>query len=383
MPHASAARELVFAERVLTRLKTASPDIIFSYPLRDGDCELRPSPLLPEATAVDDLRLAIPRDFHTRLRGHLPMLEQVDDHRGPELRGGEGSGGTGILRDQAHCPFRAFAHYRLNARAFDRAESGLDAMTRGDLVHRVLERLWSLLKDQQALLQLNEEEQKALLVELVARTIEDYFQQRNRHSERLLQLEHERLIKLAEDWLSTVERQRTPFRVIEVEREHEEQLGPLRIRTKIDRIDELEDGRRVVLDYKTGSDLKPEDLVREPLLEPQLPIYAIAEQGQEADGVAFAQVRRGDCRLLGLVREPGLLGKVKTLENYPLAAERGIQNWPQLLDDWRRQLEQLAGDYVDGVAQVYPFDVQRSCRYCDLPGFCRIGEVSVDRGEDA
>ncbi|NOQ51641.1 MAG: hypothetical protein GQ578_05430 [Desulfuromonadaceae bacterium] len=380
MPHASAARELAFAERVIERLKTASPDIIFSYPLWEGDCELRPSPLLPEETGKSDITLADAQDFLSLIRQNLPVLQQLKDDQGPELEDGKGSGGTGILKDQAHCPFRAFVHYRLAGRELDKASPGLDALTRGDLVHLALERLWTRLQDQQALLQLSEDEQRSMLSELVERSVEDYFAKGNRPSEQLLQLEKERIATLIDDWLTTVERQRDPFRVAELEQEHVEQIGPLQIKTKVDRIDELAAGHRVILDYKTGSSLKPEDLFREPLLEPQLPIYAVAEKGTEADAVAFAQVRRGDCKLLGVVREQGMLGKVKDLSGYAQAVERGITAWPQLLDDWRGQLEQLAEDFVAGQARVRPFDLQRSCQYCDLRGLCRIDEAAVVEG---
>ena len=132
---------------------------------------------------------------------------------------------------------------------------------------------------------LDEAGQSELLTELIAASVDDYFSDRTRPSAQLLTLEKQRLELLLNDWLDSVERKRSPFRVLEMEQEHIEQLGPLQIKTKIDRVDELEDGSRVVLDYKTGSSLKADDLLCEPLLEPQLPIYAIAQKGAEADGL--------------------------------------------------------------------------------------------------
>lgn len=382
MPHADAARELAFGEQIMTRLQAAGPDLIFSYPGQEGDCQLRPSPLLPKPNSEAEIELAEPQDLLTLIQQNRPALQHLTDETGPPLADGKGSGGTGLLKDQAHCPFRAFVHHRLRGRELDKASVGLDAMTRGDLVHLVLERLWARLQNQQALSALDEVEQSSMLAELVGQSVDDYFAERSRPSEQLLLLEKERIEILLADWLMTVERKRDPFTVVELEQEHLEQLGPLQIKTKVDRIDQLADGSRVVIDYKTGADNKADDLLSAPLLEPQLPIYAAAEKGTEADGVAFAQVRRGECKLLGVVREKGLLGRVKALDAYKEAEERGLTDWEQLLADWRSQLEGLADDFVAGQAQVRPYSLQRSCQYCDLPGLCRIHEVAALEGDD-
>lgn len=382
MPHANAERELAFAEQVVARLQTASPDVIFSYPDKEGDCDLRPSPLLPKPNCDDQIERAQRQDLLSLMQQNRPALQQLTDDKGPPLADGKGSGGTSLLKDQAHCPFRAFVHHRLRGREIDKATVGLDAMTRGDLVHLVLERLWTRLQDQQTLLALSEEEQHGLLAELVALAIDEYFTDKTHPSEQLLQLEKERIELLLQDWIMSVERKRDPFRVAEMEQEHIEQLGPLQIKTKVDRIDLLADGSRIVIDYKTGASSKADDLLSAPLLEPQLPIYAAAEKGTEADGVTFAQVRRGDCRLIGVVREKGLLGRVKALDAFPQAEERGLTDWEQLQADWRSQLEGLADDFVAGQAPVRPFNLQRSCQYCDLPGLCRINEAVAPEGDE-
>jgi ATP-dependent helicase/nuclease subunit B len=46
MPHADPAREAAFANRVMARLQAAAPTVIFSHPLQQEGCALRPSPLI-------------------------------------------------------------------------------------------------------------------------------------------------------------------------------------------------------------------------------------------------------------------------------------------------------------------------------------------------
>jgi ATP-dependent helicase/nuclease subunit B len=43
MPHADAAREAAFARQVMARLQAAASTVVFSYPLQQGDCALRPA----------------------------------------------------------------------------------------------------------------------------------------------------------------------------------------------------------------------------------------------------------------------------------------------------------------------------------------------------
>ena len=201
-----------------------------------------------------------------------------------------------------------------------------------------------------------------------------YFEHKPTPGEQLLLLETERITALVHEWLANVEMEREPFHVLETEQQHIERIGPLQIRLKVDRIDQLDNGGRIVVDYKTGSNLHPEDFLSQPLIEPQLPIYAVADPDFQADGIVFAKLRRGECRFLGVVKEKGLLGKVREFAAYPQSTELEITTWAELLVFWRQQIDQLAADFVAGDAVVHPYDPLKSCQYCDLIGICRISE---------
>lgn len=379
MPHSGSDRELEFAKNVMDRLKVAAPQVVFSYPARQGDCELRPSPLirdLPEIT----FPLPESQDAWNRLVANAPLMDSIEDAQGPVLAGGQGQGGTSILKDQALCPFRAFAHARLRGRALDPAQPGLDMRTRGDLVHKTLEFLWGELKGQEQLLSLDDEGRARLVGEVTVRALESYFAELVSPPAKILELETRRIQALVLEWLTEVESKRPPFVVQELEQEHHDRIGPLQIKTTIDRIDLLEDGSRAVLDYKTG-DIKLDALLADRLLEPQLPIYSI---NGNAEAVAFAQVRCGTCKMLGIAREAEMLPKVAPVESNKKAQELGISSWSDLQTHWRSQLEQLAEDFVAGKAAVDPVDPKVACTYCDLSGFCRVAEsqfVAIDAEE--
>jgi probable DNA repair protein len=380
MPRASSARELEFSRQVMQRLCNASDHIVFSYARRRGDCDLRPSPLLAGIPEGQPILSESGDPFSLLLSLRADLRRQVDD-RAPQLAASFCRGGTGILKDQALCPFRAFAHHRLGAQAFERPSVGLDALARGNLTHKTLEDFWRRVKTRQQLSSLTQAQYRLLMEQVISQVLQDFFSRRPDLPDCLAQIESERLQNLMQEWLVEVELKRRDFTVEHLETRHLEQVGPLQIHTVIDRMDRLEDGRLVILDYKTGvTDIKK--LLGEDLLEPQLPIYAIAEQSGQLAAVAFAQVRISNCRLNGLASQNELLPNLKDLAAIKQAAEQGLSAWSDLLNRWRDQLEQLAGAFFHGDARVMPIAPKFSCDTCDLMGLCRVVETISAPGDD-
>jgi ATP-dependent helicase/nuclease subunit B len=374
MPHADAAREADFGRRVTARLFAAAPLVVLSHPGREGDASLLPSPLIRDIPQ-GDVSL-FPGSAPTLLwRSEGIIAEEFPDSAGPPLGGAERAvGGTSILRDQALCPFRAFARHRLRARALEVPDVGLDAQGRGTLLHRTLEIFWRDVKDQSSLLAMDGRDLWGLLGECVERAVDDVYPQGEaRPPEVLLALEKERLRFLVGEWLSEVEAQRTPFTVLDPEQERRESFGGLEIVARVDRIDRIGDGRRVVVDYKTGQ-IDAADLIADRLTEPQLPIYGLGE-GENLAGVAFARLRRGEPCFAGVARDADLFPKVKPLCDWKKAVAAGIDDWDDLLKRWRDQLDALGRAFAAGEASVDPVKPEKACRICDLKSLCRIGEA--------
>jgi probable DNA repair protein len=313
---------------------------------------------------------------HQAIANLILDVESLADSRGPALAEGEAArGGTAILKDQALCPFRAFAHHRLNASALEKPAPGIDPATRGTLVHTVLEKFWQMTGSHSALCALTAEGCRERVRLCVNAAIDSLQQTQGRHlTPALVEIERGRLQRLTEEWLSQVERERTPFTCVECEKIQEESFGGLNFRSKIDRVDVLADGSRLIIDYKTGR-VDLDDLLGERLLEPQLPIYGIGEGETHLAAVAFASLRRGECALKGVARDEGILPKTAAFAESKLAGKHGIAGWDELLSGWRRRLEALGNDFATGVATVDPVDAQKACRTCDLATLCRIAEA--------
>lgn len=371
MPHADAGRELEFAQKVSARLLMAAPRVVASWPESIEGAECRPSPLLsglgtsepPMAQEVD------PR----RLLGQLVPLESITDHCGPPLPPGRTfSGGTGILKDQALCPFRAFAHHRLRAQGLDVPDIGLDPMTRGTLVHGLLEDFWDKVRSLETLQQMNDVALTRQLQESAEIALSSFEREERLDLQpRQRQLEKERLQRVGRTWLSQ-EQEREPFTVVEIEKGTQITLGPLSIRARIDRIDQLADGRQVVIDYKTGQPDTNQWYDRR-VTEPQLPAYCLNLPEEKIGGALFARVhcRDKESRFYGVLHPDSCWSDAWRKNLDKILKEKEWGDFGDLLQHWSATLHALADEFVQGEARVDPTDLVKACQYCDLLALCR------------
>lgn len=395
LPHASLARELERARRVTERLRQAAPDVVFSHPAADGERRLRVSPLVAPLPFV--AAEALPASAAPTLRDVLGAATQLEPHLDeqapPIAPAGAVSGGTGLFQDQAACPFRAFAHHRLQARAPASAQPGLDAAAQGTLVHLALERAWRELRDHAALCALDAAGEQALLAEAVQGALVAYAETHphpHQLGSRGRALEQRRLLALLADWLAC-ERARTPFAVEQVEQRTPLEIGGVSFTGRMDRMDRLPDGRLLLIDYKTGRvhggawwGARPD--------EPQLPLYATsAGEALAADlaGVAFAQVSRRKLGFTGVADDPARFPGARRFDALRLPpGQAPFDSFAAVVAAWRDSLEGLAAHFRGGDARVDPKRPD-TCQRCDLPGLCRIAELrpayalaAEDAGDD-
>ncbi|HET8551754.1 MAG TPA: PD-(D/E)XK nuclease family protein [Gammaproteobacteria bacterium] len=363
LPHASAARELAFAEAITRRLTGAAPKVVVSWPARDGDVALRPSPLIDVSGQRVEVKVLPEATWCGQIYAARRLETLVDDQAPPLAAGAAIRGGTGLLKEQAACPFQAFARRRLGAEVPAPVAPGLNAAVRGQLVHAVLERFWSAVGNRATLAAMDTEARSAAIDAAVDAAVAREAKRRPATLlPRLCALERARLRGLLTQWLE-IELARAPFEVTARETDAELTVGDMTLRFRIDRIDKLADGCEAVIDYKTGrvgggvwDGDRPD--------EPQLPAYALA-RGDKVAAVLFASLRRGELGWRGIADDTtGIRPLYKGADAEDLAALRG---------EWRVTLDRLAAAFGDGEARVDPKTPQ-TCRYCELGSLCRIAE---------
>ena len=382
MPRSSPEHELEYARRITHRLLHSAPEVMLSHPLREEDRELSPSPLIRGIPGIEaqDLQLdPFPDPWMERIgRRHL---EGFRDGQGPELSAsGRAPGGSGLLRAQAACPFQAFARHRLGAESLEEPVTGLGPPERGIMMHAGLEHFWRRCGDQATLLDLSEQDLEAWVGQAARRAVLDLQRQRPLTlSGEFLGLEEERLSDLLLEWLQ-LEAERTPFQVRDLEKRLDIRIGGLQLNVVADRLDRLQDGRLVVIDYKAGRHSMSE-WFRERLVEPQVPLYSLFCPEPVA-GVYFGVVRKGESCFVGLGEESGIVPGCKGFAEHKLA--RAYSSWQDLLQAWKTSLEALAGEVLRGEAQVSP-STDQACRQCDLASLCRVFEFqdhAIRSGQD-
>lgn len=346
VPRASQADELHFAQRLLARWQHGADHLRVSYTLSVDDNEQLPSPLLVNVQTLDRAALC-----HPYLVEPAAKLERFVDNSGSPVARSDLVGGTGLLREQAACPFKAYAQYRLGLTRPLEAGDFPNALVRGNLLHDTLFDLVRRHSSQDALRQVD----RATVQAACARVLAAYPQN---YPELFSTTEVARLTALILEWL-IVEGERQPFEAVYLEESFTLQLGELNFRIRIDRVDQVDD-RWVVIDYKSGR-VSMSGVTRTPTTDPQLPAYSLVDE--RIAGAYYAELR-DEPRLLGVADEHGALDGAR-LNKTPYA-------WTQQRNQWRTDLTRLAESFAAGYAAVDPRP--GACDYCHLKSLCRVDD---------
>jgi probable DNA repair protein len=359
MPHACNQREYEFAEKSLSRLRLSSDEVHFSYYGKDGDQIYQPSPLLQSIPNHEQKIIGSIDNSHALesvpCRYHLPIPAQ-------KIHKGHAS----LLKEQALCPFRAYAKYHLNIEVITPITQGLDDKNRGILVHRALECFWREIKTQQTLNSLSEDALEEQLNKHIQQAIKALV---HRHpvltNLSYQRLEHTRLFELLWRWLQ-LEKTLPEFEVEALEKEQSLQLNRLQLNLRLDRIDKLVDtNEMLIIDYKTGSP-SISHWFEDRIEEPQLPLYALSENKTTA--LAFFQVKANDLKIKGVSASSIEHNSFKEISSY------NQLDWQKQKKSWQQSLSKLADEFTNGYIEAKPKN-NSLCQTCEFKGLCRINEL--------
>ncbi|HMD76376.1 MAG TPA: PD-(D/E)XK nuclease family protein [Terracidiphilus sp.] len=382
MPHATPQLDWDLAHAITTRLLASSPEVHFSYAKQNEGVEARPSRLIEQLAGE---ALELPPELKAPT-SPSPLTVPIEDLSRIPFPPGKVEGGANVFTNQSQCPFKAFATVRLAAQGWEPAEAGLTPSQRGQLLHAVLHEIWAgkpdgirTHADLHKILQRPVESEpdvrrlEAFVAGHVQRALARELRphQRELMPRRYLELEELRMTKLVTEWLM-YEDKRVEFEVVETECRHTKDINKLTLDLRLDRIDRLNDGSLLVIDYKSG-DVSPKfwDLPRPD--DVQLPLYAAfaLEPEEELGGLVFAKVRAGKHEFAGYVRDARAT-LIKSLRGNRNLVKKPFSD--ELLLKWQNYIQQLAKNFLAGRAEVDPRDYPKTCERCGLQTLCRIQE---------
>ncbi|MBI2412848.1 MAG: PD-(D/E)XK nuclease family protein [Deltaproteobacteria bacterium] len=379
LPLSSHERELEFARRTLERVLRSAPSIQASFPKVADDKECEVSPLLKGLGEADESVI----QSSARLKDTVRLDALKEEYEDPAVIPVEEaellslSGGTAIIKDFSICPFRAFAVHRLKAVEIPEMELGIDPMKRGSILHEAMRAFWERLKGSEGLNAAIEKKELDAIVRDISREAIKGVDVAPL-SDKFLEMERQRLEALLLDW-AKVEAKRESFRVKAVEMETEFILSGLKIKGRIDRIDDA-CGNDVVVDYKTGAVNRNDWSTARPL-DPQLLIYSMAGR---CGAVCFARLVPGECKFVGVSSADNILPGIKGFDKDSIRAKAWPEkDWAGLIEFWKTVIEDLARGFVEGVVAVDPNPGANGkadpCTRCELSALCRIAETGAPR----
>lgn len=364
--NASAATRLQAARDLGRRWAHRAPSAVFSFA---DPVEGRPTTAsrLIDAGSASLHGSAVPRPLWQFSWRQAPALEHLVDSRAPVFAAAERTRGVATLRAQSMCAFRGFAETRLRCERLRRPVAGFDPSERGRLVHAALEHVWGELRDSAALCALPPPARAMLIDAAVEAALQEALARRD-PGPRWHGRERRRTVRLLSRWLD-LEARRTPFSVERIEQDRQfAQHAGIEFSCRIDRVDRLSDGARLLIDYKTNT--ASVDWRGERPANPQLPLYA----GLVGDGlvaVAYGQVSAAECRFLIESERDGVI-----LAERRRTALEGAADMRALVLLWKDRLDRLAAEFRDGRATLDP--IPGACESCYLHAFCRIADRDLE-----
>ncbi|MCF6766441.1 PD-(D/E)XK nuclease family protein [Thiotrichales bacterium 19S3-7] len=369
-PHSSFERELYYAFNVSHAFFYQCKKLYISYSLFDGEMKQNLSPIIANLAPNNQIvEITSSKIEHKRTKSiqfkeetlSLKKLEQITDAN------------SYLYKDFIQCPFKAQMTYRFKLEPLIQFKDPLAAKDKGSLIHLVMELFWQEIKTQKTLQELTEPTLQSIVQKAIKQAIN-----KNKHLfplalDYLKQIESDRIEVLVLRWLKIEKQRQVPFHVLSHEKSSQKQIGLLKTKLRIDRIDQLSDGSLWLIDYKSAQTVNTKGWHNEYLSEPQLPLYAISLD--YTTGIGFAQINGKSTKLSLLAHYQQHLEHYEiisqpdtdTILQKPKKLFPSYDSWQSLTRYWHKQLFTISNLFTQGQLSITP---NQQCKFCAFEQLC-------------
>ncbi len=237
------------------------------------------------------------------------------------------------------CPYQFHVRHILRLNELDEVQEAIEKRDYGELVHKILQRFHERYR---CVSEHPRAEMEAALRQLSAETFSGLLQQD--FAARAWLARWDKSLPAYLDWQAANEA--AGWRYAAAEQDFIEELDGVRLRGRIDRVDE-QAGQRCVYDYKTQGEQQLRNKLKEPGEDVQLASYALAAGAAET---AFVSIEDGKVKAIAPPHDIGQLAQLNAA-----------------------RLEQLMAA-LRGGAGLPANGVDAACQHCEVRGVCRKGE---------
>ncbi len=342
IPHTDYGLIATDATNTLENLSSLADKVVFSYALTHLENEQLPSPLVEFDPAINTshIQKISPITLESIVDTHTTHLEK------PKIKSG-----VRILKDQMACAFKGFAH-RLNTPSFDAPHIGINRLEQGSIIHNALQYIYQEITSKEQLLALSIKELDSLILNKINAALKYH---PNSGFKKIEKLRLSRLIHI----FIEADKLREYFCILAIEQNITANIANLEFETRLDRLDQMNNGDKIIFDYKTGT-TSISSWCGSAISEPQLPIYAITNNVQ---GAALIELVSNKTNFKGLSKDPNSLPKQSKYKGK-------CQEWDEQLQIWQKTLNTASLDFQHGIATVLPN--KSACDYCEFDLLCRV-----------
>jgi len=351
----------------LNRLNSFGSDITISYSKKDVETLLIPTPGYFDELKVEEITSKVKEIDNKK------HLEKIKDHKAPEILATDIKVSSfRCLENFQACPAWSFYENRLHAKPYqDDGQEEISKMSRGKLIHELLEKFWKEHKSSINLAKMSEKVLKKNIEILIHEVMSSYQVNKPHISPSQIKLECDYFKNVLYQWLCYEKLERPRFSVIESEEKYLVKIDRINFNVQIDRIDQYEDGSRLIIDYKTGGESPISQWKKDSITSLQMPIYVVFAGIENISAAGIGYINNKDVKLVGLSsygQEP-IDGAITDSSK----SKKDEDQWKYLIKSWGLDIHKLASGYLSGDARVI-YNKEDELKYCSVKPLLRIAE---------
>lgn len=266
------------------------------------------------------------------------------------------------INEYIKCPYRFYMSYISNLKPLQKEYEDKYALDRGNYYHKILKNFYT---DNPDFGNYSDEQLKEKLM----LEVEMYLSELKLSEDEAKvskEIYFNKLINLLRAEEDSNKLFKVKFKPHEFEQKFIGQIGDIKVKGTIDRVDKSDDGKYIIIDYKSKG--TPADTSVRQLQEIQLPLYGYFKDRENVVAGFYYSIENGD------IKYPFF-----SAEYFEKAGRRGIVSEEQLVELYNgveEKLIQIDRDIKSGNFVITPS--KDSCKYCDYEKSCRKEEFGSE-----